>query len=146
MKWSLFDAAAQLKKGAEVIDHLGVVVADPQIARRFYTAILEPLGIALLQHNGGWLVYGTGGTLPFFVVAFGRPTFWREQHMAAHSPIHLGFSAPSRTAVDAFYRAGLANGGSDNGAPGDRPSFSPYYAAYLLDPDGNNVEAGYRGG
>ena len=129
-----------------MIDHLGVVVADPQIARRFYTAILEPLGISLLQDNGGWLVYGTPNALPFFVVAFGRPTFWRAEHGAAKSPLHLGFTAPSRESVDAFYRAGLASGGSDNGAPGDRPSFSPYYAAYVLDPDGNNVEAGYRGG
>jgi catechol 2,3-dioxygenase-like lactoylglutathione lyase family enzyme len=127
-----------------VIDHLGFVVADLEVARRFYNAVLQPLGIGLMEDNGGWLVYA-GSTLPFLVVAEGRPTFWRAQHRPAVSPIHVGLTAPSRAAVDAFYHAGLVHGGSDNGAPGPRNSFSPYYAAYLFDPDGNNVEAGFRG-
>jgi catechol 2,3-dioxygenase-like lactoylglutathione lyase family enzyme len=87
----------------------------------------------------------TRGSFPFFVVAAGRPAFWREGHTPGTSPCHLSFDAPSPAAVDAFHRAGLAHGGRDNGAPDPRRSSTPYYGAYLFDPDGNNVEAGHRG-
>src|SRR5215510_13417094 len=134
-----------------MFDHVGVVVRDLAVSGRFYTACLAPLGYRLLadfsQPDGdGRLVYGSGGPAdPFFVVAHGMPTFWRTDHVAGAAPDHIGFQAPSRESVDAFYRAGLDNGGRDNGPPGPRRSSTRYYAAYLIDPDSNNVEAGYRG-
>jgi catechol 2,3-dioxygenase-like lactoylglutathione lyase family enzyme len=134
-----------------MFDHIGIVVADLARAGRFYTACLAPLGHRLLADfsepsGDGRYVYGRGEPAdPFFVVARGRPSFWRTEHIAAGAPDHLAFQATSREAVDAFHRAGLANGGRDNGAPGPRRSSTPYYAAFLIDPDGNNVEAGYRG-
>lgn len=129
-----------------MFDHLGMVVASLPRSRGFYEACLEPLGIRLLEVNEGWLVFGRGGDDPFFVVSSGATTsFWTDRHVPAQSPIHVAFVAPDRGAVDGFHASGLANGGSDNGAPGERRAAYLYYAAFLLDPDGNNVEAGYRG-
>jgi len=133
-----------------MFDHIGIVVSNLQVARRFYGACLAPLEIDLLEDHcqssdNGWLVYGTAGRVQFLVLAAGRPTFWQNTHFASTSPAHLAFTAPGVAAVDAFYRAGIDHGGTDNGQPGPRRSSTPYYAAYLIDPDGNNVEAGYRG-
>ena len=130
-----------------MFDHLGIVVSDLNRSRTFYTNLLAALDIQLLQDNSqddgtGWLLYGTEDNAPFFVVASGRPSFWTEKHAPAMSPVHCAFIAASEEAVKLFYGQGLAYGGSDNGAPGDRGR--GYYAAYLIDPDGNNVEAGYR--
>ena len=90
----------------------------------------------------GWLVFGTDDSHPFFVVSTGRPSFWREQHQVAKSPIHCSFSADFKKDVVEFHKQGLLYGGTDNGGPGDRGR--GYYAAYLIDLDGNNIEAGYR--
>lgn len=132
-----------------MFDHLGIVVTSLDIARPFYSACLEPLGIFCLQDNSisdaeGWLVFGTDAESPFFVIACGAPGFWTDGCVAGTSPVHIAFQAPNMAAVDQFHTAGLANGGTDNGAPGPRQSNTTYYAAYLLDPDGNNVEAGHR--
>lgn len=129
-----------------MFDHLGVVTEDLRVAGAFYRAVLEPLGIGLTEdHAGadgtGWLVFSAGEPeSPFFVVAAGRPGFWSEEHEVARSPCHLAFRAPSRAAVDAFHDAGLAAGARNNGDPGMRRG--RYYCAYLIDPDGNNIEAG----
>lgn len=133
----------------DLFDHLGVAATDLEQSKRFYSSCLAPLGITLLEdHSGGdgpaWLVYGTADDAPFFVVSGARPSFWQPANTAGVSPVHIAFVAPTRTSVDGFYRAGMANGGTDNGPPGERASTTPYYAAYLLDPDGNNVEAGVR--
>ena len=133
-----------------MFDPVGIVVATLSVARTFYCACLAPLQYRLLQDfaqtsTEGRLVYGRGGRGdPFFVVAAGRPTFWNPANEAGTAPNHLAFVAPDRAAVDAFHAAGLANGGRDNGAPGPRRSSTEYYAAFLVDPDGNNVEAGVR--
>jgi len=134
----------------ELFDHLGVVVLDLEKARSFYSACLAPIGVHLLEDNSvskgeGWLVYGTKVASSFFVVSAGRPSFWEEHCEAGKSPVHVAFVAPSELAVEDFYRVGLENGGRDNGPPGQRPSTTPYYAAFLIDPDGNNIEAGFRG-
>ncbi len=133
-----------------MFDHLGVVVEDLQVAKAFYDACLAPLGISCIQNNAsvgeGWLVYGTEPDQPFFVVACGRPSFWGAEAAAGRAPIHVAFAAPDTEAVDAFHQAGCLHGGEDNGAPGVRPSTTAYYAAFVLDPDGNNVEAGFREG
>ena len=129
-----------------MFDHLGVVVRDLRIAGAFYGAVLEPLGIKMMEdHSGadgtGWLVFSTGEPeSPFFVVAAGHPSFWSDRHEAARSPAHFAFRAPSRAAVVAFHEAGLASGAKNNGDPGVRRG--RYYCAFLIDPDGNNVEAG----
>jgi catechol 2,3-dioxygenase-like lactoylglutathione lyase family enzyme len=133
-----------------MFDHIGIVVANLDVARAFYSACLAPLQYRLLQDfaqtpTEGRLVYGRGGrSNPFFVVAAGRPTFWTAENKAGSAPDHLAFVAPDRGAVDAFHAAGLKKGGRDNGAPGPRRSTTAYYAAFLIDPDGNNVEAGVR--
>jgi catechol 2,3-dioxygenase-like lactoylglutathione lyase family enzyme len=132
-----------------MFDHVGIVVSNLDVSRKFYSACLLPLRVELLEDHSkssreGWLVYGISGRFPFFVVGAGRPSFWKDAHVASSAPDHLAFTAPDDRAVDAFYRAGMANGGSDNGPPGPRRSSTPCYAAFLIDPDGNNVEASHR--
>jgi len=133
-----------------LFDHLGIVVTNLETASKFYTSSLTTIGVELLQDNSinnyeGWLVYGRRSASDFFVVSAGEPSFWKENSHVGMSPIHVAFSAPSESAVEEFYRIGLKNGGQDNGPPGKRPSTTRYFAAYLIDPDGNNIEVGVRG-
>jgi catechol 2,3-dioxygenase-like lactoylglutathione lyase family enzyme len=129
-----------------MFDHVGVVFRDLKGAGDFYRVVLAPLGVRVMEDHTqpdgtGWLVFSTGAPeSPFFVVAAGRPSYWGAAHGPALSPAHLAFVAPSRAAVDAFHSAGLAAGGLDNGGPGVRRG--RYYCAFLIDPDGNNLEAG----
>ena len=132
-----------------MFDHLGIVVGDLMRSRHFYEASLAPLGFRLLEDNASpvgphWLVFGSGDADPFFVISESRPSFWDDVH-GERSPIHVAFAAPSEAAVEAFHRGGLHAGGRDNGPPGPRRASYRYYAAFLLDPDGNNVEAGFKG-
>ncbi|MBA4794444.1 MAG: VOC family protein [Phenylobacterium sp.] len=130
-----------------MLDHGGFVGSDLERARRFYSAIAGPLGLQIL--DGGpeafILCHGAEAMIPFFWIGTTRPTFWGESAKAGQSPIHVAFAAPSRNAVDAFHQAALAAGGRDNGEPGPRPGPGDYYAAFVLDPDGNNIEACHRG-
>ena len=133
-----------------MFDHIGIVVSNLDVARKFYAACLAPLGIDLLEDHSqsaqeGWLVFGTAGRFPFFVVGAGRPSFWQSHHVASMSPDHLCFVAPDDRAVNSFHRAGIECGGRDNGPPGPRRSSTKCYAAFLIDPDGNNIEASHRG-
>lgn len=126
----------ELHRG-RLLDHIGLVVKDLAASRRFYGAVFNALHIPI------------GGD--------GDDYFWVDELFVstADSPAangrltgyhHLAFQARDRAAVDAFHEAGLAAGGTDNGAPGERAHYHPgYYAAFLLDPDGNNVEAVYHG-
>jgi catechol 2,3-dioxygenase-like lactoylglutathione lyase family enzyme len=129
-----------------MFDHLGVVFADLRRADAFYRALLAPLGIKVMEDHTsadgtGWLVFSTGAPeSPFFVVGAGRPSFWKDEHGPSHSPVHVAFRAPSRQSVDAFHREGLKAGARNNGDPGVRRG--RYYCAFLVDPEGNNVEAG----
>ena len=122
-----------------MIDHIGITVADVPTARAFYEAALAPLSIAVVmvvtpEQSGGPAFAGFG--------AAGKPFFWIGSGGAASGPIHAAFAAGTRAEVDAFHRAALAAGGRDNGAPGLRPHYHPnYYGAFVLDPDGNNIEA-----
>ena len=112
-----------------LIDHVGIGVRDVEASRAFYAAILEPLGLCLSAFDGGFCVdelYVGGATTPT-------------------SGLHLAFQAESQEAVDRFHAAALAAGAIDNGAPGERSYHPGYYAAFALDPDGNNVEAVYHG-
>lgn len=130
-----------------MFDHLGIVSCELSTSREFYISCLAPLGITLLQDNStaegdGWLVFGTIPNAPFLVVAAGRPSFWTEPNTPAKSPVQFAFSAGSKDAVDQFHLNGFESGGVDNGPAGFRQPNC--YAAYLLDPDGNNVEAFFR--
>ncbi|TWI01009.1 catechol 2,3-dioxygenase-like lactoylglutathione lyase family enzyme [Luteimonas cucumeris] len=110
-------------------DHIGLKVKDVAASVRFYAAALKPLGHAIDDS-------GTGFGPP------GEPALWLYAQPSSGSGVHLAFKARDRSAVDRFHAAGLEAGGRDNGKPGVRSDYSPdYYAAFLLDPDGNNVEA-----
>ncbi len=116
-----------------MFDHLGLRTTRLDASIRFYEAVLGPLGHRLASRDQD----GAGLGPP------GAPALWLSRVKGqAGSSVHLAFSAPDRQAVDRFHAAGLEAGGRDNGAPGPRPDYGPrYYAAFLLDPDGNNVEA-----
>jgi len=125
----------ELHRG-RLIDHVQLVVRDLPLTQRFYTAIFKVLDIPI------------GGT--------GDGYFWADELFvstadseAAQGQLtgrhHLAFQAKDRATVDAFYQAALENGGKDNGAPGERNYHPGYYAAFVLDPDGNNIEAVFHG-
>jgi len=122
-----------------MLDHIGLAVSDYARSRRFFDAALAPLGIAVVmevtpEQSGGGAHAGFGSD--------GRPYFWIGDGKAPTTGVHVAFTAPDRTTVDAFYKAALAAGGRDNGAPGIRAHYHPhYYGAFVLDPDGHNIEA-----
>jgi catechol 2,3-dioxygenase-like lactoylglutathione lyase family enzyme len=118
---------------ASVLDHVGLAVADLAASRSFFEQALGQLGFAPVVELEDPPVIAFG--LP------AMPQFWIHQGKPA-ADVHVAFHAEDRERVDAFHAAGLCAGGRDNGAPGPRPHYHPgYYAAYLLDPDGNNIEA-----
>ena len=122
-----------------MIDHTGLGMSDPARSRRFYEMALAPLGYKVLmeipiEFTGGAVVLGMG--VP------PKPDFWLNQGTPQQPHVHVAFRADSRDAVDAFYKAAIAAGGKDKGAPGPRPHYhKDYYGAFVLDPDGHNVEA-----
>jgi catechol 2,3-dioxygenase-like lactoylglutathione lyase family enzyme len=128
-----------------MFDHIGIAFRDLKSSGDFYRKVLEPLGIKQSEDHtqpdgSGWLVFGRDARSAFFVVAGGRPSFWSASNVPAASPAHIAFQASSRDAVDRFHAAGLAAGAKNNGDPGVR--FGGHYCAFLIDPDGNNIEAG----
>jgi catechol 2,3-dioxygenase-like lactoylglutathione lyase family enzyme len=125
----------QLHRG-RLIDHVQLVVKDLSGSRHFYEAVLRELGISMGGEGDGYvwwdeLVISSAASQAAQGMLTGR--------------VHLAFQAKDRATVEAFYKAGLAAGGQDNGAPGERPYHPGYYAAFLIDPDGNNVEAVFHG-
>lgn len=128
-------ASMELHRG-RLIDHVQLVVKDLAASRRFYAAQFAVLGVPFGGEGEGFFWFDelavSSADSP---AAAGKLT----------GPTHLAFQAKDRAAVDAWYEAGLTAGGTDNGAPGERPYHPGYYAAFLLDPDGNNVEAVFHG-
>jgi len=121
-----------------VLDHIGFSVSDYERAKAFYLKALAPLEYGLVLE-----VAQTENEHPAagFGVA-GKPDFWIGGEGRINHPIHIALAAKDRGSVDEFYRAGIAAGGKDNGPPGLRPHYHPnYYAAFILDPDGHNIEA-----
>lgn len=115
-----------------MIDHVGFNVSDFPASLSFYTAALKPLGYDVIGSGEGWAMIGKPG----------GSRLWIGQYGPAATPIHLAWAAELRDHVDAFHEAALTAGGRDNGAPGVRTNYAPnYYAAFVLDPDGHNVEA-----
>lgn len=124
----------------DIINHIELAVADVEAARRFYEAALEPLGLSLVIHIGAGR--NARGTARYGFGRNGYPSLWIHEEAGAGLPVHVAFTAPDRTSVGAFHAAALAHGGRDNGPPGIRERYHPaYYAAYVFDPDGNNIEA-----
>jgi catechol 2,3-dioxygenase-like lactoylglutathione lyase family enzyme len=121
-----------------MIDHITFGVSDFARSTAFYDQALEPLGVKRLftvphEHTDGVDVTGYGDS---------RPWFWLAEQDATRGKLHVGLEAETRAQVDAFYGAAIAAGGRDNGPPGRRPHYGPdYYGAFVLDPDGHNLEA-----
>ncbi|ETR77963.1 glyoxalase [Afipia sp. P52-10] len=121
-----------------MIDHIGFPVSDYARAKAFYSQALAPLGYGLImevqqnEHDAPAAGFGKGG----------KPDFWIGGEGGLGKSVHIAIAADERSAVDAFYRAAIAAGGRDNGAPGLRTHYHPdYYGAFVLDPDGHNIEA-----
>ncbi len=118
-----------------MFDHAGFDVRDLRKSKAFYEKALAPLGHKCLMYSEEWKAAGFGTDHPGFWIVEGKPTNGEDD-------VHLCFSAKSREEVRAFYEAAIAAGGRDLGKPGPRPHYSEhYYGAFVLDPDGNNVEA-----
>ena len=121
-----------------MIDRIGFPVSDYQRSLAFYQQALAPLDYTLVmevtQENGADRAAGFG--------AGGKPDFWIGGEGGLEKPLHVAIMAKNRATVDAFYKAAIAAGGRDNGAPGIRAHYHPnYYGAFVLDPDGHNIEA-----
>ena len=122
-----------------IIDHLGLQVSSYARSLRFYAQALAPLGISEImrvtkEETGGYEGAGFGRD--------GKPTFWISAGERTSPRVHVAFVAENRAAVDRFFEAALAAGGVDNGGPGVRAHYHPnYYGAFVLDPDGHNIEA-----
>ena len=121
-----------------MIDHIGFPVSDYEKSKAFYLKALEPLGYSLVmevpQEQSDHSAAGFG--------ANGKPDFWIGGEGGLSKPLHVAIVAGARAIVDAFYKAAMAAGGRDNGPPGIRAHYHPnYYGAFVLDPDGHNIEA-----
>ena len=124
-----------------MIDHISFRVRDVDASRAFYVAALAPLGYGVIMEFPGAVGMGKSGK-PSFWFGSEQPSYWTDVHGAATAPIHIALVAQDRAAVDAFYAAAIAAGAKDFGGPGLRPHYHPgYYGAFVLDPDGNNIEA-----
>lgn len=120
-----------------MLDHIGIGVSDFDRSKQFYLHALSGLDIAIVMEV---TAEQTGGTPSCGFGSEGKPYFWISPGVVA--PTHIAFTAQSRRDVDSFYKMALAAGGRDNGAPGLRPHYhANYYAAFVLDPDGHNIEA-----
>ncbi len=118
-----------------MLDHVTFGVTELERSTRFYDRAFAPLGVRRLFDDPDPAANAAG---------YGdqRPWFWIAEHDPTHGKLHIAIRAASREAVDAFHREALAAGGKDNGAPGLRPRYHPgYYGAFVLDPDGHNIEA-----
>ena len=123
-----------------MIDHMGIAVTDIAKSRAFYEAALGPLGMSVQMEVGGDKTESGGTALGFGVP--GEKIFWIADGEKVGEGTHVAFKADRREQVDQFHAAGLKAGGRDNGAPGLRPHYGPnYYAAFVYDPDGANIEA-----
>lgn len=115
-----------------MLDHIGLEVRDYAVSKAFYAEVLAALGYGLVEETHGWCGFGPPG----------KPQFWIHEGQPAATPVHVAFAASDRTVVDRFHATAMSAGGRDNGVPGLREIYHPnYYGAFVLDPDGNNIEA-----
>lgn len=123
-----------------MIDHVGFPVSDYARAKAFYSQALAPLGYTLIMEVTDDQTESKSPAAGFG--RNGKPDFWIGGEGGLQGVLHIAIAAEDRSIVDAFYRAALAAGGKDNGAPGPRPHYHPnYYGAFVRDPDGHNIEA-----
>lgn len=129
-----------------MLDHTGIVVTDLAKARRFYDAVAGALGLATADLTEQSFVFGRSKEepIPYLWIGTLIPSYWVEGSRAGINQMHVAFVASSKEQVQEFHRAAIAAGGTDNGAPGPREGAEKYYGAFVLDPDGNNIEACYR--
>lgn len=135
-----------------MLDHIGLTISNFERSVAFYDKVLGAIGIRRLmtlipgEYPGPNKVAGYGRERPQFWIGEPSASYWDSRHAPAKSPIHLAFSVDDAAQVKAFYDAALSAGGQDFGAPGPRPHYHPgYYGAFVLDLDGNNIEAVYHG-
>ena len=127
-----------------LIDHLTLNVSDYARSKAFYEKALAPLGVKPIMEFGDACGFGRESK-PDFWIGKGPTTFQKPEHLALLTPVHIALAARSKAEVDGFHAAGLAAGGTDHGAPGLRPHYHPgFYGAFVLDPDGHNIEAVVR--
>lgn len=119
-----------LAHAGRLLDHVHLRVADVEASKRFYAAVLAPFGLGITGEGDGWF-----SADELFVSADGPRT----------AGVHFALQAPDRETVERFHEAAIAAGGRDNGVPGERGYHPGYFAAYVLDPDGTNVEAVFHG-
>jgi len=123
-----------------MIDHIGFPVSDYARSKAFYESALAPLGYTLIMEVAA--AHTESGSPAAGFGRQGKPDFWIGGEGAMNKPVHVAIAAKDRATVDAFYKAAIAAGGRDNGPPGIRPHYhSNYYGAFVLDPDGHNIEA-----
>src|SRR5579871_309556 len=128
-------------RAMSVLDHIGINVSDYEKSKTFYEKALAPLGIKAVMEWGKACGFGRDGK-PDFWIGQGQTSFQKPEQLQAITPVHVSFRAKSRAEVDAFHAAAMAAGGRDHGKPGPRTEYHPrYYGAFVLDPDGHNVEA-----
>lgn len=128
-----------------IIDHIGVSVTDYERSKAFYTQALAPLGITMMMEYGTACGFGKNGK-PELWIGSGKMSFQSDEQTKVITPIHIAVKAKDRGEVDAFYAAAIAAGGRDFGKPGVRELYHPnYYGAFVLDPDGHNLEAVFHG-
>jgi catechol 2,3-dioxygenase-like lactoylglutathione lyase family enzyme len=121
-----------------MIDHITFRVSEFERSARFYDRALAPLGLRRLSED-------VGGDVKTIGYGDARPWLWIADGVPMSGPLHIALSAADRAVVDAFHREAMLAGGRDHGAPGPRPRYSRgYYAAFVLDPDGHNIEAVFR--
>jgi catechol 2,3-dioxygenase-like lactoylglutathione lyase family enzyme len=124
-----------------ILDHIGINVTDFARSKAFYEKALAPLGIGVVMDYGTWCGFGRDKK-PDFWMGQGVAKFQKAEQLTPITPVHVSFVARSRAEVDAFHTAALAAGGRDNGAPGIRKEYHVnYYGAFVIDPDGHNIEA-----
>lgn len=115
-----------------IIDHIGLAISNYENSKSFYSKVLAPLGIQLVTEIQGWAGYGKNR----------KAEFWFGLHDNVQHPMHIAFLAETREQVNNFYAAAVLAGAKDNGKPGIRAIYHPsYYGAFVIDPDGHNIEA-----
>jgi catechol 2,3-dioxygenase-like lactoylglutathione lyase family enzyme len=128
-----------------LLDHMTLVVSDLQRSKDFYVRALEPLGAYVIKESCDACGFGRDRK-PEFWIRSGTGSFRTPEHLRLITPMHVAFTARDHGEVDAFFKAALEAGGRDHGAPGTRPQHhANYYGAFVLDPDGHNVEAVFHG-
>lgn len=133
-----------------MLDHTGIVITDLAKARRFYDAVAQALGLLTVDNGpvedgeGSFLLGKGPSEYPYLWIGTLIPSYWMEGSRPGINQMHVAFATRDQGMVDAFHAAALGAGGRDNGKPGPREGVPGYYGAFVLDPDGNNIEACFR--